>query len=70
MIKVANGKLFFSRQDFFYRIEAITDDNELDSLENETGLHISFAVKYMEYGETLYTHIVTKDRKHYEYRKI
>lgn len=56
----------FDKDNYYWRTEAIRSSSELSRLEEETGLQIALAVKYIENGSVRSVRIVTKDRQHYQ----
>jgi hypothetical protein len=56
----------FDKDNYYWRTEAIRSSSELARLEEETGLKIALAVRYIEYGFVRSIRIVTKDRQHYQ----
>lgn len=56
----------FDKDNYYWRTETIRSSSELARLEEETGLQIALAVRYIEYGFVRSIRIVTKDRQHYQ----
>ena len=65
LVELPKNQLF-NRESYQWSDETIILDNDVDKLEQETGLQIALAINYYENGDLKYIKVVTKDRRHYK----